>query len=280
MCRLFGFRSVILSQVHSSLLSAENALAGQSHKHPDGWGVAYYVHETPHLVKSASTAINDTLFTKVSGVVSSNTVLAHLRKATLGEMNILNTHPFQFGPWVFAHNGNIKDFENKKDLIMQEIPASLKRFILGRTDSEVIFFYILTAIEREIGLGLKNYKIDILTKVVQEAINDLIKIIGPYSKVDDAGETETYLSFILTNGTTMLAHHGGKNMFYSTYKNKCMDRDNCPSFSPECENATSSGFVNHLIFSSEPLNGDNIWIPLKLGQIIGVDKKMKIYFSC
>ena len=40
MCRLFGFRSVIKSQMHRSLVSADNALVRQSEQHPDGWGVA------------------------------------------------------------------------------------------------------------------------------------------------------------------------------------------------------------------------------------------------
>ena len=61
MCRLFGFRSVIPSQVHRSLLSAENALVWQSERHPDGWGVAYFVGGIPHLIKSAETAIQDSL---------------------------------------------------------------------------------------------------------------------------------------------------------------------------------------------------------------------------
>ena len=56
MCRLFGFRSVIPSQVHRSLLSADNALGTQSSQHPDGWGVAFYVDGSPHLTKSPSTA--------------------------------------------------------------------------------------------------------------------------------------------------------------------------------------------------------------------------------
>ena len=43
MCRLFGFRSVIPSQMHRSLIAADNALGRQSERHPDGWGVAYYV---------------------------------------------------------------------------------------------------------------------------------------------------------------------------------------------------------------------------------------------
>ena len=108
MCRLFGFRSVIQSQVHRSLVSADNAIGVQSAHHPDGWGVAYYVGGAPHLVKSAASAVSDRIFQRVSGVVASDTVVAHVRKATHGELSPLNAHPFQYGRWIFAHNGNIR----------------------------------------------------------------------------------------------------------------------------------------------------------------------------
>ena len=93
MCRIFGFRSVLLSGVHSSLLSADNALVTQSESHPDGWGVAYYIGDAPHIIRSAHTALNDKLFHKVSGIVSSQTVVAHIRKTTQGDNTVLNTHP-------------------------------------------------------------------------------------------------------------------------------------------------------------------------------------------
>ncbi len=59
MCRLFGFRSVIQSQVHRSLLDADNALAAQSSQHPDGWGVAFYVDGSPHVTRSSETALSE-----------------------------------------------------------------------------------------------------------------------------------------------------------------------------------------------------------------------------
>ena len=57
MCRIFGFRSVMQSQVHRSLVSADNAFMRQSERHPDGWGVAYYVAHAPHVVKGASARV-------------------------------------------------------------------------------------------------------------------------------------------------------------------------------------------------------------------------------
>ena len=110
MCRLFGFRSVIASQVHQSLIEAENALGTQSDEHPDGWGVAFYVDKAPHVTRSPATALGDQLFHRLSGVVSSETVLAHVRKATQGENTVLNCHPFQHGPWTFGHNGEIAGY--------------------------------------------------------------------------------------------------------------------------------------------------------------------------
>ena len=93
MCRLFGFRSVIPSQVHRSLLAAENALGVQSNQHPDGWGVAFYVDGSPHVTRSPTTALGDALFHRLSGVVSSETVLAHVRKATQGARHDLQLSP-------------------------------------------------------------------------------------------------------------------------------------------------------------------------------------------
>ena len=125
MCRIFGFRSVLQSQVHRSLMSADNALAVQSENHPDGWGVAYYVAGAPHLIKSAGTALGDKLFHRVSGVVTSQTVLAHIRKATQGEITPLNCHPFQYGRWVMCHNGDVPGFERSKEALKAEIsPAA------------------------------------------------------------------------------------------------------------------------------------------------------------
>lgn len=279
MCRLFGFRSVIQSQVHSSLVEADNALGVQGGDHPDGWGVAYYLLNSPHLMKSAKSALKDTLFKKVSGVVSSETVVAHIRKTTVGENNILNTHPFQFGKWVFAHNGNISNFDKVKPDLVARIHPSFRRFILGETDSEVIFYFLLSHLDTKIDLADKDCNMNELKDAIKESMVELIKIAGEPADKDDSGEKATYYTFILTNGKAMIGYQGGKNLYYSTYKNKCGDRDSCPSFSPECEAATKTGYVNHLIFSSEPLSGENIWIPLTKGQIIGVDSHMKLFID-
>ena len=68
MCRLYGFRSSVLSGVHASLVAAENALAQQSALHPDGWGLAYYNSRFPQLLRNDEKALDDRLFKEISAV--------------------------------------------------------------------------------------------------------------------------------------------------------------------------------------------------------------------
>jgi glutamine amidotransferase len=270
-CRLFGFRSVIPSQVHRSLVAADNALGRQSEWHPDGWGVAYYVDGAPHVTRSPSHALSDALFHRVSGVVSSETVLAHVRKATQGPMTVLNCHPFQYGRWVFAHNGDIPGFHERwRSALVAEVAPRLRRFILGETDSEVLFFVFLTRLSERGPLD-KPHTVDDVLDALGRTIADVRALCAPL------GESERLLlTCIVTDGTTMVAHQGGKELYWYSHKTRCADRDTCASLSPECEAPSGTGYVNHLILTSEPLQGENVWNPMSPGDMVGVDWRMRL----
>jgi glutamine amidotransferase len=268
MCRLFGFRSVIPSQVHRSLMAADNALGTQSEAHPDGWGVAHYVDGTPHVTRAPSTALNDAIFHRLSGVVSSETLLAHVRRATVGPKTVLNCHPFQYGKWVFAHNGEIRRFAALRTELVDLVAPRLRRFILGDTDSEVLFFILLTEL---LGYGPLASRIGI-----DELVEAIRTTIGKVRALCDRTDDPSPLTFIVTDGVTMAATQGGKELFWSSYKLRCSDRDVCPHLAPECEAPSGTGNVNHLVFSSEVIQGDNVWIELSDGDIVGVDWRMRI----
>ena len=272
MCRLFGFRSVIPSQVHSSLVSAENALVVQSSDHPDGWGVAYYVAQAPHVIKSARDAVEDGLFKRVSGIVSSETVVAHVRKATQGNLSLINSHPFQYGSWVFAHNGNIPGFTDDRERYLRLVPPALKRFILGDTDSEVVFYLLLGHLARRYDLHRRGYPVQELFDAIRDTVDELAAVaqMDPYDP-----ESHFYLTMLVTNGNVMAGHQGGKELLVSTHKQHCPERETCPSFAPECEGRSDSGFISHLLLSSERLQGDNVWEELEPGAIVGVDSRMQ-----
>lgn len=269
MCRLFGFRSVIPSQVHSSLVAAENALGTQSNQHPDGWGVAFYVDGAPHVTRSPQTALGDQLFHRLSGVVSSETVLAHVRKATQGTNSVLNCHPFQYGRWVFAHNGDIPAFPRYRAALEEAIVPKLRRFIMGDTDSERLFYLFLTHLERHGPLNRPQALEDVMNSMRQT-----VKQVRELWQGSEDGQP-LLLTMMATDGDSLVGCQGGKELFLSTYKQRCPDRDRCGSLSAECEAPSKTGFVNHFILSSEPLQGNNVWLELEQGEIAGVDGRMK-----
>lgn len=266
MCRLFGFRSVIPSQVHRSLLAAENALGVQSNEHPDGWGVAFYVDGAPHVTRSPLTAVGDALFHRLSGVVSSQTVLAHVRRATQGPKTVFNCHPFQHGRWVFAHNGDIPDFSVRRSALVDDIAPAFRRFILGETDSEVIFFIFLTQLALAGGSG----DLGAALRALRATVRRVRRICE-----DEAPVPRTSLTLMATDGQMLVATHGGKDLYVSTHKTRCADRDTCASLSAACEGPAPDGVVNHFIVSSEPLQGENVWERLSAGDMVGIDASMK-----
>lgn len=270
MCRLFGFRSVLQSGVHSSLMTADNALAVQSQRHPDGWGVAYYVSGAPHVIKSAGTAVTDHLFHRVSGIVTSNTVLAHIRKATQGEINPLNCHPFQYGHWVMAHNGDVPDFAGLRDKLVGLISPRFRHFLLGDTDSEVIFHLFLSHLSNEADIARRGTPVAAVVKALR-------RTVAQVREVADGPQASALLTLLVTDGESMVAHQHGRPLFYSTWKTRCSERSSCAYFAAECEAPSRTGYVNHLIISSEPLQGENAWQEMSDGEVVGVDHFMRFH---
>jgi len=271
MCRLFGFRSIIPSQVHSSLVAADNALGRQSGRHPDGWGVAYYVDGTPHVTKSPMTALSDSIFHRLSGVVSSETVLAHVRQATQGTNNVLNCHPFQYGQWVGAHNGDVPNLKEFREILLAEVAPRYRRFVLGDTDSELIFFLFITELARAGSLTTVDE-----VGPVFEALQKTVELVRA---ICDNAENRSLLTVVVTNGRCLVALQGGKPLLFSTHKGRCPERATCGSFNEVCEAPSTTGRVNHFIVSSERLQGENVWNELGPGEAVAVDAQMRVYWA-
>ena len=203
-----------------------------------------------------------------------------VRKATQGQNNVLNCHPFQYGRWVFAHNGDIPEFPRLRPSLLEEVTPRLRRFILGDTDSETLFFIYLTQLERYGPLDRRHSVHDVVAalrrvfRIVCEICESSAEGIRAVAEKKSDAKVPL-LTMMVTDGDTMGAIQGGKELFYSTYKHRCSERDHCPSLSPECEAPSKTGFVNHFILSSEPLQGENVWDELQVGDIVGIDGRMR-----
>src|SRR5450759_701374 len=114
MCRVFGAVASEPISVRYELLEAANPLIGQSEAHDSGWGIAAYREiggAAPELERFAVAAHSDGRFAAATAL-KGRIFNVHVRRATFGGLSPDNTHPFEFGPYSFSHNGTILDFRS------------------------------------------------------------------------------------------------------------------------------------------------------------------------
>jgi glutamine amidotransferase len=157
MCRLFGQHAHPDVDACAPLCGSDNALRFQSHRHPHGWGIGWYVNGSPSVRRGILPAHADQGFVAAGREIRSNVVIAHVRDASVGPVRHENTHPFVFGRWLFAHNGTVARWRDDGDVraaIEAEIDPDLRREIRGDTDSERCFYLFLTRLRARGGLDL------------------------------------------------------------------------------------------------------------------------------
>ena len=138
MCQLLGMNCNVPTDIVFSFTGFAMR-GGHTDTHHDGWGIAFFEgagvrHFVDHLAAIASPIAE---LIKRYPIKSTN-VIAHIRKATQGQVALENCHPFvrelwgQY--WVFAHNGDLKEFHPLLNGAFRPV---------GNTDSERAFCYIL-----------------------------------------------------------------------------------------------------------------------------------------
>lgn len=272
MCRLFAFKARNKNKVHHSLVAAENALKGQSKKHPDGWGVAYYQRGVPHIVKSLGCADDNEVFLQVSQALFADTVIAHVRRRTQGDISLTNCHPFQQGRWVMAHNGDVPGFRIIKDELIKDIEPEFLVHIFGTTDSEVYCALLMHEINK---LGIIDHPKPPI-QLVAQAVRATIKKIEETAQRHNVMDTAS-LNIVLSNGSILLAYRQGRELNYSCYYDEEISCTGALTLSA-CVNQSREGSpISHLLISSEPLSKSEVWSPFLERQIIGLDDEWRLW---
>jgi glutamine amidotransferase len=156
MCRLFGLSSGPRpARATFWLLDAPDSLDRQSHRDPDGTGLAYFTDDgTPELHKAPIAAYRDRAFAQEARQARSTTFLAHIRYASTGGRERRNPHPFEQRGRFFAHNGVIEDLDRLEAHLGPDL--SLVR---GDTDSERFFALVTRETQRhggDLGAGIEH----------------------------------------------------------------------------------------------------------------------------
>ena len=122
-----------------------------SNFHLDGYGLAWIDSKYNLCIyKCANTYYEDINFTNIlSELTTTPFIIGHLRnkgKNSYANKNINNCHPFVYDNYIFVHNGFIKNFKLHKQKIYNLIHPKYISKIQGKTDTEYLFYYLLTLI--------------------------------------------------------------------------------------------------------------------------------------
>jgi predicted glutamine amidotransferase len=198
MCRLLAIAANEPTDFKIVLREAPRSLAALSREHRDGWGIAVFDMQSHRwqIDRGVACASEDERFHRLAVGSRGEILVSHVRQKTIGETSLANTHPFERGRWVFAHNGTIKDVAWLRTRASPERLAE----IYGETDSELLFAWILTRLDEA---GLTG----------QPASRETDAALDAAARAAREREGFGAFNFLLSDGTTTYAHRFGRSMF-------------------------------------------------------------------
>jgi predicted glutamine amidotransferase len=161
MCQLLGMNCATPTDITFSFRGFSQR-AGITSDHSDGFGIAFFEDKACRLFVDNQSAVVSPIAELIRNYpIKSRNVIAHIRKATQGKINLENSHPFireLWGrQWIFAHNGDLHDFH----------PQLSGRYTpVGNTDSERSFCYLLDQLTAK--FGFKEPSLDEIFDVLIE----------------------------------------------------------------------------------------------------------------
>jgi predicted glutamine amidotransferase len=246
MCQLLGMNCNVPTDICFSF-EGFCTRGGKTDEHRDGWGIAFFEGLGCRVFIDPKPSISSPVAELVRRYpIHSTHVIAHIRKATQGQIALENCHPFRrelWGRyWVFAHNGNLVDFEPESKGIYQAV---------GQTDSEKAFCLILETLRQNFPKAKpsleKLYPVlrDITATLAEKGVFNYLLSDGEHF----FAHCSTKLSYIVRQAPFAAAH--------------LIDQDITVDFR---ELTTESDRV--AIIATTPLTDNEVWTPIQPGELL------------
>lgn len=196
MCRIFAVRAA--SPI--SVRPAFDGLKKLAAEHKDGWGVATFPQTGKWIETGTLSAESCARFNQL-GDLTTQAMLVHIRLASVGTVHERNTHPFSAGPWVFMHNGTLKNFDRARARFEAEIAPAIRAELKGETDSERCFALFRTY------LGDRTSSEDVAT-----ALSQVFRTAERICDDDQPGKRSA-MNFLVSDGVRVFATRRDRSLF-------------------------------------------------------------------
>ena len=248
MCQLLGMNCNTPTDVTFSFAGFAQR-GGRTDLHADGWGIAFFEggeddRGLRHFVDHQPACDSPVAELIRRYPIKSRNVIAHIRKATQGRVALENCHPFVrelWGRyWVFAHNGDLKDFQPRLHAGFRPV---------GKTDSERAFCWIMQELAKS-HAGVPS--VAELTLTLRELAREIAR--------------HGTFNFMLSNGLALWAH-ASTNLFY-------VERRHPFAHATLSDEDLSVNFAEHTrpsdrvaVVVTAPLTTNEAWKPFAPGEL-------------
>jgi len=206
---------------------------------PHGWGIASFQGGEVLLQRSPRPAA-PVDFARAVIELKSDYVLGNVR-APGAKAAPENTPPYRYRSWVFGHSGRIQSFAAMQGDLLASVPDFLRRSIRGQTESECLFYLVLSFLH-DAG------KLDDQEPRMADAEGALRAMIAMTEQVAHSrGATIQGLDCMLTNGRFLLAARKGPPMYWKRLHTDVPVREN--------RNGQGTNLDRHVMILSEPKGG-------------------------
>jgi glutamine amidotransferase len=168
-----------------------------------GWGVGFYQAGEILLKRRPIDDRDEVRPADVTRDVRADTLVAHVRLATVGAPRTENTHPFRYRQWLFANTGTVEAFARLRGRLGEQLPQFLHRDVRGETDSELVFHLFLSFLH-DAG-QLDRPAVD--PAAAREALRGAIALVDGLCA--EEGAAPTALNILVANPEYLIAVHAG-----------------------------------------------------------------------
>ena len=181
MCQLLGMNC----NTPTDIVFSFTGFATRAQEHADGFGIAFFEGRGVRLFVDHQAAVHSPVADLIRRYpIRSTNVVAHIRKATQGQVALENCHPFVrelWGRyWVFAHNGDLKGFSPRLHAAFRPV---------GHTDSELAFCWLMQELA-------KNHASVPTPEQLTATLAELVPQVAAHGT----------FNFVLSHGTALWAH--------------------------------------------------------------------------
>ncbi|WP_269530742.1 class II glutamine amidotransferase [Chitinimonas sp. BJYL2] len=245
MCQLLGMNCNVPTDICFSFEGFRRR-GGETDHHADGWGIGFFEGAGCRLFLDWQSSCSSPIADLVRQYpIKSTNVISHIRKATVGQVSLANTHPFMrelWGRyWLFAHNGDLKSLPALRGNRFQPV---------GDTDSEHAFCWLMETLATAFP-----------TQPDMPTLTQFLKL-----RMGELAERGT-LNCLLSNGTVLIAHCA-TNLHYLVRQAPfgdahLVDRDISIDF-----DALTGEHDRVAVIATQPLTDNEAWIRMQPGELL------------